>query len=120
MNNQTRRKRETRTTHDESGFSFSNTAAFADKDELIEKNLTFTIKSIELQEDRGYEEGTDRWAVTIALDGRPDEIITFGCNDQRDAQLKSAQDFLARRGSIPNIRLRKSGRAYYFENVVPA
>ena len=63
---------------------------YADKDEYIAKNLTFTIKHIKFQAGAGFE-GADRWAVTVAAeDGRPDEIITLQSNEKRDAELQAA------------------------------
>jgi hypothetical protein len=98
-------------------FSFSAVASYADKDEYVSKNLVFTIKTIEFQEGAGFE-GTDRWAVTVAPDdGRPDEIITLQANPKRDDQLKSAKEHIAAHGPLRNVRLTKSGKAYYFDTV---
>jgi hypothetical protein len=98
-------------------FSFDSVGSpFADKSEYIEKKLTFRILAIEREEGRGFDDG-DRWAVTVEPnDGRGAEIITLGCNEQRDAKMIAAQQNLAARGPIPNVRLKKSGKAYYFDN----
>jgi hypothetical protein len=41
-------------------------------------------------------------------------MLTLGANPKRDEQMREAQAHLKRGGSIKNIRLRRSGNAYYF------
>jgi hypothetical protein len=119
MKTQTARKaRENHKAEKTTEFSFSGAPSYADKDEYISKGLIFQTKAFEFQEGRGFE-GADRWAVLVALDGRPDEIITLGSNEKRDAQFRNAQEFLKRGIALPRTRLRKSGKAYYFENAEP-
>lgn len=109
-----REARESTTSRDEVEFSFSSGAVYADLDEYLAKGLIFTIRSIAFEPNAGYE-GADRWAITIAPDdGRPDEIITLQSNAKRDAELKAAAAHIAKHGPMPNIKLVKSGKAYYF------
>ncbi len=100
-----------------SEFSFSaGIAPYADKDEYLTKALTFDVVSIEFEEGRGYE-GGDRWAVTVEPnDGRGREIVTLGANEKRDAQMRAAQDHIAKRGPIRGVSLKRSGRAFYLAN----
>jgi hypothetical protein len=112
----TRTAREARTpttTHEDAEFSFSSGALYAEKDEYIAKDLIFTIKAVAFQPQAGYE-GADRWAVTVELDDRPDEIITLQSNENRDAELKAAAEHISKHGPIRNTKLVKSGKAYYF------
>lgn len=107
-------KRTSTSSHDATEFSFSSGALYADKDEYIAKNLTFTIKAIEYQKGTGFE-GADRWSVIVCPnDGRPDEIITLQANEKRDAELQAAADHIEKHGPIGNTKLVKSGKAYYF------
>ncbi len=111
-----RSERASTTPHDAAEFSFSSGAVYADKDEYIAKNLVVTINAIEFQPKGGFE-GADRWAVTVSPDdGRPDEIITLQSNEGRDAELRAAAEHVAKHGPIYNVKLVKSGRAYYFRN----
>ena len=111
-----RTERASASSQDDAEFSFSNGVLYADKDEYIDKNLTFTIKQIEFQPGAGFE-GADRWAITVAADDdRPDEIITLQSNDRRDAELQAAAAHIEDRGPIRNKKLGKSGKAYYFRN----
>lgn len=96
-------------------FSFGSPKFFSDKEELIEKNIVFTINTIDLEEGRGYE-GDDRWALAISMEGRPDEVLTLGKNDRRDTQFHAARDHISKHGPIGNVRLTKSGNAYYLED----
>ena len=41
-------------------------------------------------------------------------LLSLGSNPGRDQQLRDAQAYLARGGKIENVRLRQSGKAYYF------
>jgi hypothetical protein len=91
---------------------------YADKDEYISKSLVFTINKVYYQEEAGYE-GANRWAVYVQPDdGRPEEIITLQCNTKRDGELFQALDHIADHGPIRNVQLVKSGKAYYFRNLV--
>ena len=112
-----RNSRSKNTSQDATDFSFSSGALYADKDEYVAKGLIFTINAVEFQEEAGFELA-DRWAVTVAADdGRPDEIITLQSNEKRDAELETASTHIAKQGPIPNTKLVKSGRAYYFRKV---
>ncbi len=114
MKSHTTRAEGARTSREETEFSFSSATPYADKDEYLSKNLVFTIKAIDYQENAGYE-GADRWAATVSPnDGRPDEIITLQANEKRDAELQAAAAHIAKRGPIANTKLVKSGKAYYF------
>ena len=98
----------------EAGFSFSTIPLFAEKEEYVNKKLTFTIKSIEFEEHGGFE-GAPRWSITVSVnDGRPDEIIALQANDKRDQQLQAAKAHLEASGPIPNVQLVKRGKAFYF------
>jgi hypothetical protein len=110
------RNERARTSHEVTEFSFNGVASYADKDEYVAKKLVFDIKKIEFQEKAGFED-SDRWAVSVSpKDDRPDEIITLQSNEGRDAQLYAAQAHLAKAGAIRNLRLVRSGKAFYFEN----
>lgn len=105
------------TSQDATEFSFSTGVLYADKDEYLAKGLIFTIKSIEFQENAGFE-GTDRWAVTVSVnDGRHDEIITLQSNEARDAELEAAAAHIAKYGPIRSTQLVKPGKAFYFRKV---
>lgn len=111
-----RSKRAKATSNGAADFSFSSGPLWAEKDEYLAKGLIFTIKAIDFQEKAGFE-GADRWAVTVsANDGRPDEVITLQSNDKRDAELVAAAAHIEDHGPIRNIRLAKSGNAFYFRN----
>lgn len=96
-------------------FSFGSATAYADNAEYAEKGLAFAILTIAFEPGRGYE-GRDRWAVTVKAEDRDPEIMTLGANAKRDEQLRAAQAHLARGGAIKNVRLHRSGNAYYFTN----
>lgn len=101
---------------DTAGFSFSSGALYADKDEYLSKGLTFTINSIEFQEKAGFE-NSDRWSINVTVDdGREDEVITLQSNERRDAELETALAHLTKHGPIRNVKLVKSGKAYYFRS----
>ena len=105
-----------RSSNDSAEFTFSSELPYANKDEYIEKDLSFTLKAIEFQAGKGFEK-QDRWALTVEPDdGRGEELLTFGSNEKRDAVLKSAQAFIKQQGPIHGVRLRKSGNAYYLHN----
>ncbi|HET6274549.1 MAG TPA: hypothetical protein VFE16_01260 [Candidatus Cybelea sp.] len=111
-----RTERASTTPHDAAEFSFSSGALYADKDEYVSKNLTFTIGRVEFQEKSGFD-GADRWAIYVQPnDGRPEEIITLQSNENRDAELQAAAAHVEKRGPIKNTKLVKSGKAYYFRN----
>ena len=104
-----------RSENDSTEFSFGPTSPFADKSEYVDKKLLFTIREIELEIGRGFE-GADRWSVTVEPDDeRGTETLTFGCNKERDRQFSSARKYIAARGPISGVRLKKSGNAYYLE-----
>jgi hypothetical protein len=107
--------RDGRTTEKEPpDFSFSIGILYADKDECVSKNRIFTIHRINFEQNAGFD-GGDRWAVTVSYDdGRESEIITLGSNDRRDAELRAAAVHIERHGPIPNARLVRFGKAYYF------
>lgn len=94
-------------------FSFGSGNSYADNSEYASKNLTFDILTISFETGRGYE-GQDRWAVTVKPADRDCEILSLGSNSGRDEQLRAAQAHLERGGTIKNVRLRRSGNAYYF------
>lgn len=112
--------RKSPTSHDEVEFSFSSGGAtYAVLDEYVSNGLVFTIQSLAFEPKAGFE-GGDRWAATVSPDdGRPDEIITLQSNPKRDAELKNAAAHIEKHGPIPNSKLVKSGRAYYFRKVDP-
>jgi hypothetical protein len=116
MKPSTARITKTSQNREDEAFSFSSATSFADKDEISSKNLVFTIGSIVLEQGRGFE-GGDRWAITVSIDGRPNEIITLGCNEKRDNELRTAKAHLEKHGPIRNVRLKKSGNTYYLETV---
>jgi hypothetical protein len=101
------------------GFSFSNVGSFADKAEYVEKDLVFSVHSVEFQAGRGFE-GADRWAVIAEFEDRTDEVLTFSCNEKRDEQLSRAQAHIEAHGPIPNVRLKRIAKAYYLETVAAA
>jgi hypothetical protein len=118
MKSQTARgKRASTTSRESTEFSFSSVTLYADKDEYLAKGIGFAVKAIEFQEQAGFE-GGDRWAITVCpTDGRPDEIITLQSNAKRDAQLQAAKEHITKRGPISDVRLVKSGKAFYFDTV---
>jgi hypothetical protein len=114
---QTARSKRAPTIEAATEFSFNSVSPYADKDEFVAKKLIFTIGRVTFEEKAGFE-GSDRWAVLVsAADDRPDEIITLQSNDKRDEQLYAAQEHIAKHGPIRNVRLIRSGKAYYFERV---
>ena len=94
-------------------FSFGSGHAYVDNAELAGEGLRFDILEIEFEQGRGFE-GRDRWIVTIKIGDREPELISLGSNPGRDQQLREAQAYLARGGKIENVRLRQSGKAYFF------
>jgi hypothetical protein len=94
-------------------FSFGSGHAYADNSEFASKGLRFEILEIMFEPGRGYE-GHDRWLVTVKVADREPEQLSLTSNPGRDQQLRDAQAYLARGGAIKNVRLRQSGKAYYF------
>jgi len=94
-------------------FSFGSSHAYADNSEFASKGLRFNILQIKFEAGRGYE-GHDRWLVTVKVADREPEQLSLTSNPGRDQQLRDAQAYLARGGKIENVRLRQSGKAYYF------
>jgi len=94
-------------------FSFGSGHAYLDNAELASTGIRFDILEIKFEQGRGFE-GRDRWIITIKIGNREPELISLGSNPGRDQQLQEAQTYLARGGSIKNVRLRQSGKAYYF------
>ncbi len=94
-------------------FSFGSGHTYLDNAELASTGLRFDILEIKFEPERGFE-GRDRWIVTIKTGNREPEQISLGSNPGRDQQLRDAQSHLARGGTIENVRLRQSGKAYYF------
>lgn len=109
------RKPNARSRKDE-GFTFGPGSTYADNAEYAEKKFLFTIIAIALEPGRGYDPGSDRWAITVQVDGREPEILTLGANPKRDEELRAAQAHLKRKGAIKNVRLVRSGSAYYFRS----
>ncbi len=106
----------TEKTTEESAFSFFSGALWADKDEYVAKNLVFTIGKIVFEKGGGFE-GADRWAIYVqADDGRSEEIITLQSNEKRAAELVAAAAHIERLGPIPNVKLVKARKAYYFRS----
>ncbi len=96
-------------------FSFGSGTAYVKPEEIARTGLPFDISSIEFQPNRGFE-GRDRWALSIQRPDHDPEILTLGSNPGRDAQLKEAQAFLERGGSLRNIRLALRGNTYYLND----
>ena len=94
-------------------FSFGSGQTYLDNADLASTGLRFDILEIKFEPGRGFE-GHDRWLVTIKVADREPEQLSLGSNPGRDQQLRDAQAHLARGGKIENVRLRQSGKAYYF------
>ena len=94
-------------------FSFGSGQAYLDNAEVASTGLRFDIVAIKFEPGRGYE-GHDRWLVTVKVADREPEQLSLGSNPGRDQQLRDAQAHLERGGTIENVRLRQSGKAYYF------
>jgi hypothetical protein len=87
---------------------------YADKSQYAREGFVFTIRALEYQPKRGFN-GVDRWAATVTrLDEDITEIITLPANEKRNAQLVSARDHINAHGPIANVRLTRTGSAYYF------
>lgn len=100
------------------GFSFGeHGAGYAQKDEYATKGLIFDIEEVKYEEGAGFD-GADRWAVSVRRhDSKEVEIVTLGSNEKRDEQMQAALDYIETHGLVKNVTLKKSGRAYFFENV---
>lgn len=107
-----KRPRKTRASNRDDTFSFGSGRLYANNDEYAEKGLLFDILSIEFEPGKGYE-GRDRWALTLKAKDREPELMTLGSNPKRDEELRRAQAHLKRGGTLKNVRLRRSGNAYY-------
>ena len=94
-------------------FSFGSAHTYLDNADLASTGLRFDILEITFEPERGFE-GHDRWLIRIKIGGREPELLSLGSNPGRDQQLRDAQAHLARGGKIENVRLRQSGKAYYF------
>jgi hypothetical protein len=94
-------------------FSFGSGNAYLDNAELASKGLRFDILEIKFDPGKGYQ-NQDRWLVTIKFPEGEPGLLSLGSNPGRDQQLRDAQAYLARGGKIENVRLRQSGKAYYF------
>lgn len=113
-------KRNTQSTRGKTGvpdtaenFSFGSGRSYADAAEYASKGLAFDVLAIAREVGRGYEAGSDRWALIVKAADRDCEILTLGCNPKRDEELAKAQAHLEHGGAITNKRLRLSGGAYY-------
>jgi hypothetical protein len=97
-------------------FSFQSMLSYADKDEYAAKALLFDIESIAFEPNAGFD-GRDRWSIRVAThDGRGAELITLQSNEKRDEQMRRAATHIDSNGAIKNIRLKRSGKTYYFED----
>ena len=94
-------------------FSFGSGNAYLDNAELASKGLRFDILEIKFDPGRGYQ-NQDRWLITVKFPEGAPELLSLGSNPGRDQQLRDAQAYLARGGKITNVRLRQSGKAFYF------
>jgi hypothetical protein len=94
-------------------FSFGSGHQYLDNAELASEGLHFDILEIKFDPGRGYQ-NQDRWLITIKFPEGEPELLSLGSNPGRDQQLREAQAHLARGGKITNVRLRQSGKAYYF------
>ena len=99
------------------GFSFSNGALYADKDDNVANHLTFTIQEIMFEEKAGFESELIAGRLRCRRTMRPEKIITLQANEKRNALLRAAKDHIVAHGPIRDVRLIKSGKAYYFDNV---
>lgn len=112
MKNPKHQSSNSRSQSEDTEFSFGSGNTYADKDEYVTKSLAFDILKIVFESGKGYD-GNDRWALTAKCADREPEILTLGSNAKRDEQLREAQAYLKRGGSLKNVRLRQSGNAYY-------
>jgi hypothetical protein len=94
-------------------FSFGSSQTYADNSEYASKGLRFDVLAVAFEAGRGFE-GQDRWLITVKPADREPELLSLGSNPKRDEQLRQAQAHLERGGTITNVRLRQSGKAYYF------
>ena len=95
-------------------FSFGSGHAYADNAELASKGLRFEI--LEIKFNTGWRllkamiVGSSRSRSPIE---KPSSSVSVRIPDVIQ-QLRDAQAYLARGGKIENVRLRQSGKAYYF------
>lgn len=96
-------------------FAFSfNGARYANKNELVAGNVTFTIAAVEFDASGGFT-GESRWKVTVRRDDTGAfEIVTLPSNPKRDAQMQAAAKHIEAKDAIASVRLAKSGKAFYF------
>lgn len=94
-------------------FTFGSGHSYGDNSEYASKGLAFDILAIEFETGRGYD-GQNRWLVTVKPADRDSEKLSLTSNPGRDEQLRAAQAHLQRGDTIKNVRLRLSGKAYYF------
>jgi hypothetical protein len=94
-------------------FSFGTGRTYLDNAEIASKGLRFDILEIKFDPGQGYQ-NQDRWLITVKFPEGEPELLSLGSNPGRDQQLRDAQAYLARGGKITNVRLRESGKAFYF------
>ena len=107
-----KRPRKSHASNQDDEFSFGSGQLYANNDEYAAKGIPFDILSIEFEPGKGFE-GRDRWALQISGKDREPELMTLGSNPKRDEELRRAQVHLKRGGTFKNVRLRRSGNAYY-------
>ena len=93
-------------------FSFGSGRTYADNSEFASKGFQFDVLAVAFEPGRGYD-GKDRWLMTVKPADREPELLSLGSNPKRDEQLKAARAHLEGGGTIKNVRLRRSGNAYY-------
>ena len=94
-------------------FSFGSGHGYADYSEFVSKGLRFDVLAVAFEKGRGFK-GHDRWLITVKVADREPEMLSLGSNPKRDEQLKAAQAHLEGGGTITNVKLRQSEKAYYF------
>ena len=76
------------------GYKYEGTEInYAAKDEYTDKDIKFRVIDIQFEEGLGYE-GQDRWAVVVRNGAHETEVLTFSCNEGRDASMNQAQTCL--------------------------
>lgn len=96
-------------------FEFGSGQSYAKASDFAADGTSFAILGIVFEPNRGYED-QDRWSITIKPVDREAAILTLGSNPRRDEELRAAQAHLERGGKLINIRLHRSGKAFYFVN----
>lgn len=94
-------------------FSFGSGHAYLNNAELASNGRRFDILEIKFDPGQGFQ-NQDRWLITIKFQEGELGLLSLGSNPGRDQQLRDAQAHLARGGKITNVRLRQSGKAFYF------